>query len=1020
MGKHMALHKALRYFFILFALAFLTACGGGGGGSSTPALKSSDITLDGKSVQGLNFSSTGGTTDSGGTTASDGKFSYATGSQITISVGDTAIGAVSAADLSNGGTLTLESLLDDYSGTDPLITDLATLLLENTDPSSGVVVAPSELAALNPVITAILTVNGKPAVNADYSTVVDSSVTTNRTVSLTSGATNNAGRFSYDSLSVVTFKIGSIEIGSVRGLDIPDTGTVSIESLIAGNPAAASNPTLQNLPTILAEDQGVSAARYTLPNNLASLDEVAATILTLGGKPVSGVDYVSGSMSGTTSQNGVFQQDGAQDISFQVAGLDLGPVTTDELPTSIEALVAASTSTNPLIQNLTELLKELNDPEASNPIASFRLYDLEQQLLKPSSVPQNRVLGVNLETPQAESDHINQPLITADIFRVARPFQESSCPDIVYTAAGWPKRIPASCSEADTANGISKYAFTRILQFAPGLSFPEGRYTVLYEGTGNISYSGMGCDVVRVATNHDTIDVKAANACPDSDGSGAGDNYNNKRGLEVSITATDPTDPVRNIRIIAPGGICKGNPFDRVASASSCGSEPFVSFVELLKHNRNAIVFNPDYLKFARDFRVLRMMNIMEASPRRPESQTYDPCDGLTESTTPTYESCLLKAASWNDRPTMDSPYWGGSYKTSVLNRQGVPLELTIALANQLQAHPWYTIPHNAGDGYMSKYATLIADELDDSLVAHIEYSNEVWNAGFWGHHYVQQKGYNDPVISAMEDYPFRNTDYSVRTRYYAKRATEMFKIFEAEFADNSRLKRILGGQHKFHSLAQNLLDYEDTSEHTDAVAIAPYFHGCWSRQFKNGAGDIVDHSSCYNTDTVPMTMSEVTSLEQVFEVMDGDYDDSVTDASLRGDADNVEATIKLIQPQIDVANSHGVELYAYEGGAHLTVNWGDTLISDERKESLWDYFEAANRDDRMGAYYTRLLDGWKEAGAKQFVLFTAPQSFNRYGFFGIKEHLGSTREESPKYDAALTFQEALLGCWPEFVEDGC
>lgn len=1017
MGNKMILQKALGYFFVLMMVAFLSACGSSK--DSAPSLHSSGITLDGKPVQGLKFSAVGGEKDSSGTTGTDGKFSYANGSQVTVSIGDTAIGTVSAEDLTDGGTLTLESLLNDYTGSDPLITDLAVLLMES-GASDGVIIVPASLAELNPVIEAVLTVNGKPAENADYSTVANTAVTTSRHVILNHGTTDSVGTFRYDPLTVITFKIGGIVIGTVSGNAIPDTQKVSIELLLASNAAAASNPTLQNLPTILAEAQGASAARYTLPDNLASLDLVAATILTLGGKPVSGVDYASGSLSGSTSQNGVFEQDGSAEISFQVAGLTIGSAGTDELPTSIEALVAASESSHPVVQHLPGLLKSLNDPEASNPTAGFRLYDLEQRLLKPASLPVNRVLGINLETPQAESDHINQPLITADIFRVARPFQETSCRDIVYTANGWPKEIPASCKNADTANGISKYAFTRILQFAPGLSFPEGRYFVLYDGRGNVKFSGMGCEEDESVSPYYTIDVKAANACPDPiTGTGTGDNYKNKRGLEVSVTETDPNDPVRNIRIIMSGGICKGNPFDRVASASVCGDEPYISFVELLKHNRNAIVFNPAYLKFARDFRVLRMMNIMEASPRRPESQSEgtNPCPVITD---PAYQACLLKVASWADRATMDNPSWGGSYKTSVLNRKGVPLELTLALANQLQAHPWYSIPHNADDSYVEAYATMVANELDDHLIAHIEYSNEVWNTGFWGHHYVQQMGYNDPVISAMDDYPHRSTDYSVRTRYYAKRATEVFKLFEAEFMDTNRLKRILGGQHKFHSLAENLLEYDDTKAHTDAVAIAPYFHGCWSRQFVNGAGDTVDHSSCYNEDTVPKTLSEAKSLEQVFEVMNGRYDDTIVDASLRGDANNVEATIKLLQPQIDVVNTHGVALYAYEGGAHLTVNWGDELVTEGDKERLWDFFEAANRDARMGAYYTRLLNAWREVGGKQFVLFTSPQSFNRYGFFGIKEHLGSTREASPKYDAALSFQEALLGCWPQFVESGC
>jgi len=859
----------------------------------------------------------------------------------------------------------------------------------------------------------VLTINGKPVSGATY--------TSTGGALATSGVTTSNGELAYyDDSTTISVYIGDVLIGSTATATVTDPLTV--ESLIASNSAAASNSTLQNLPTILLEAQGSGASSYVLPATLAELDPVTAIILTLDGKPISGVDYVSGDTSGTTSQNGVFEQEADNSIDFQIAGLKLGSVNTDQLPTSIEALSAASDSNNPLIKNLPALLNELNATDASNPIASFRLYDFEQQLLKPSSLPENRVLGVNLETPQAEADHINQPLITADLFRVARPFAEGSCKDIVYDANGWPTSIPDSCADADTANGESKYAFTRILQFAPGLSFPEGPYTVFYDGKGRINFSGMGCDGTRVEEGLYTVEVKAANACPDD--SGKVQNINNIRGLEVSITQIDAADPIRNIRIVMAGGICKGNPFVRATTEDECGSTPFVEFAELYKHNDNVIVFNPAFLNFYKDFRVLRFMNSMEASPRRPESHVLNPCVELSGTD---YEACLLQDMAWEDRPTLDTAQWGGSFKTSVLKRLGIPVEMGIALANLLEAHPWFNIPHNATDDFAKKYAELLADELNDDLTVHVEYSNEVWNAGFWAHHYVMQKGYNDTAISSLDDYPFRDSDFSVRTRYYAKRSVQIFKIFEGVFADNSRLKRILGGQHKFHSLADNLLAFEDTKEHADAVAIAPYFHGCWNRQAVNGSGVTYDHPSCSNTETVAKTMSEVTSLEEVFEVMNGDYDDSIIDASLRGDPDSVEATIKLIAPQVAVTDSystpeHPIDLYAYEGGQHLTVVWGDPnpLIPTARKDSLLDFFQAANRDDRMGAYYTRLLEGWKEAGAKQFVLFTSPQSFNRHGSFGLQEHLGMTRDESPKYDAVLTFQEALLGCWPEFHEEDC
>ena len=68
-------------------------------------------------------------------------------------------------------------------------------------------------------------------------------------------------------------------------------------------------------------------------------------------------------------------------------------------------------------------------------------------------------------------------------------------------------------------------------------------------------------------------------------------------GLRVYITATDPSDPIRNIRIVMPGGICAGNPTIRVDDANACAPGQYQSFVDTLAANRNAIVFNPDYLR---------------------------------------------------------------------------------------------------------------------------------------------------------------------------------------------------------------------------------------------------------------------------------------------------------------------------------------------------------------------------------------------------------------------------------------
>jgi hypothetical protein len=709
-------------------------------------------------------------------------------------------------------------------------------------------------------------------------------------------------------------------------------------------------------------------------------------ILTVNSKLLAGVNYRSGATTGITDNKGLFQYEIEKNITFSIAGQTIGTINPSNLPISVEKLII--TTDNPVIHYLPLLLTDLNPSNATHLNANFTLNQLEQALFKPTSLPIGRSLGINLATPQAEADGIYQPLPFADIFRVARPFRENSCTDIRYDNAGWPLDLPESCA----TQGAKKYAMTRILQFMPAGAAPAGRYHVLFEGKGDISVAHMGSNKQLIEAGHLTIDLQPLTKAQSI------------HGLEVFITKIDPTDPIRNIRIIMPGGICKGSPSIRVDSSNQCSDEhPYINFVKVLKNNRQAIIFNPDFLAFHKDFRVLRMMNFMEATPRQPASHTINPCPTLDS-----YHACLTHERNWQQRAKLADASWGGSYKTIVTQRFGVPLEVSVALANLLQAHPWFTLPFNANDDYIDQYANYLSTHLHPSLRAHIEYSNEVWNGGFWGAQYAvamgTRLGLNTPTL------PFRSEEHSARVRFYSKRSVEIFKHFENIFDNLTRLVRIMGSQHKSHAYSREILAYQQAYEHTDVIAVAPYFHGCWSRtQISDPDTPVI---ACSQTDQVEKTFSEATSLDDIFNVMNNRYTPSAIGVANQGDTNGISAITQLISNQMNVANDFGVALYSYEGGQHLVVNYSDTTLSVTKKNSLQDFFSAANSDARMGELYTTLLNEWKQRGGQQFMLFTSPQSFNRFGFFGIKEYMNQNRLETPKYDAAMRFQEATAECW--------
>ncbi|HPE60252.1 MAG TPA: hypothetical protein PLB10_07930 [Thiolinea sp.] len=578
-------------------------------------------------------------------------------------------------------------------------------------------------------------------------------------------------------------------------------------------------------------------------------------------------------------------------------------------------------------------------------------------------------LGINLEAPQPEADEVGgQPVAFVDLFRIARPFRELSCTDIEYDANGWPIRIPASCATQDSPIfKVPVYATTLMLRYVPYGAIPTGKYTVLYDGIGTLQYSGIAQKVpVESASGRDVIEITPELI-----------RTRNNAGLRLQLKDTDSNDPLRNIRIIMPGGICEANPFIRVNADTGCPDGSYRSFVSLLEQDRNTIVFNPDYLRFLKDFKVIRTMNFMEASPRNP-------CYTLQDEA---YIECLLQDFSWSQRAKIDQASWGGSARTPLLERygRGVPPEVIIELANTLKRDPWFNLPHNATDDYVKRFATLVRDRLDPTLKAYVEYTNEPWNGIFWGALYVREKG------KALDDNPYR-----AGYKYYSHRAVEIFNIWHDVFGGAERLVRILNTFHPDEYMSRNMLNYEGNAQYVDAIASAPYFYACWDRT----------HIKCQDETKVPMVLKEVSSVDDIFRLIDNPDDPY-----------GIDSTIAQMKKQAEAVKELGARYLTYEGGQHLIVPteyWADKEVPVNIKNSLLDLIRATNRDPRMGTRYTRFLNGWKDSGGELFTLYTLPQTWHKFGTFGIKEHLGQPRLNAPKYDAAMKFQEAQGKCWWE------
>ncbi len=362
-------------------------------------------------------------------------------------------------------------------------------------------------------------------------------------------------------------------------------------------------------------------------------------------------------------------------------------------------------------------------------------------------------LGMN--TNEILESDASMPFI--DLMRAAMPFQEASPwltkGNVLYDTNGWP------------ANLNGGQAGTRFLSNLPAAVIPEGTYTVLYDGEGDIQYMNDAILIER-QPGRDSIAIAAGD-----------DGILN---TSLLITRSNPQNYVRNIRILPPGGICASNPFQRVASAAACGD--FKSFVE----HSDSIIFNPDFMAFMKDFRAIRFMNM----------------SGVTRS----------DERTWLDRNQMSKATWGGKEAT-----RGAPLEIQVELANRLNADPWFTLPHGADDNYVREFASYVKQHLNSNLKPHIEYSNEAWNTIFTQANYMIDMGMRLGLDSNAQ---------RAGHRYYSQRSVEIFKIWEGVYGGSERLVRILAGWTVNDKLTETVLSHQDAYKHVDAFAIGPYVFG--------------------------------------------------------------------------------------------------------------------------------------------------------------------------------------------------
>lgn len=502
---------------------------------------------------------------------------------------------------------------------------------------------------------------------------------------------------------------------------------------------------------------------------------------------------------------------------------------------------------------------------------------------------------------------------------------------------GWVRSMPT---------GNAKY--TKVSTFMMAGFHPVGQYVVLYDGQGTLTY-GLSATKNAAASKagRDVLDVVSGG------------------GIMLSITATDPSNYIRNIRVLPPGGACKNDLTTYVADASSCPATkgPFVPFESFA----NTSGWHPAFLADLKGFRALRFMD-------------WD----LANDT-------LL--AHWADRPLTTDYTWTKS--------GGVPLEAQFDLANQAGAEPWINIPSHADDDYVHQFAKLAKAKLASNLHLNIEYGNEPWNTAFPMSQWMMTQA--TATFGAAAAQVGNTNNYELLMNWYGMRLSQVCDIVKSEFgSDASRVRCIANTlSYPFYQDIMMRCTYAATllgkpcSSSVDVIAIAPYFGGY--------LGD-----ATYRSTIDTWTTDSDGGLSKLFQELTGTDANGnaitpplVAAGSTATQGAIVDAMVGAVASKA-VADKYNVPLWAYEGGQGMTIY--DNNDADKARA----LFAAANRDPRMGQAYKTMFKAWQAAGGQTFSFFNYATVYTNYGYWGLKEN---QFDNSSKWQAVTQLRDQI-SCW--------
>jgi len=523
-----------------------------------------------------------------------------------------------------------------------------------------------------------------------------------------------------------------------------------------------------------------------------------------------------------------------------------------------------------------------------------------------------------------------------------------------------------------------------LLDGVPAEAQAGGRYVFLYEGEGTLSFPGA--TVIESEPGRVVIDIPHG------------------QGFGVTISGVEAGNHLRDMALVRE------------------------EHEELFEAGA---IFNPDFIELFDDHHTIRFMDWMEANHSNqvdfadiatpnsvfwgvPPNQAHEWVYANTITEFTSEELAALPRGPYT--PIFVDPQTGEPFRDpdtgEILVRvpsdiltdgvpTGVPVETMVALANQIGADPWFTIPHQASDDYVRQFAEYVRDNLDPGLKARFEYSNEVWNGGFEQYAYAQGAG---EELFGEGAYPFPGLVY------YGYRSAEIMSIVNDVFGAeaDTRLENVLStqtsnigvldfaieGVNRF--FADNGIVDGAISDLFSSVGVTGYFGPTISVGSPEYPGVIDLYRSWIEESKARFANGQTTDKYQYFidQVVTDLESGALTEAYYQplldsGQILGIPSVLSLAELEtffrdhLIVAQQYGLDLVQYEGGSH--INASGALFGDEE---LIEFIDALNTSDEIASITSQSLDLFRREGGTLVNDFIGVGVHTEFGNWGSLEHL--------------------------------